>query len=61
MQQTSKLDQTIEENDASLHQMIELADEVIDLCRLSRQSILENTDVIRSSERAIDEERGEQN
>ena len=46
----NRLETSIDQNEASLNQLVGLADEIIELCRSSRAQILENPIVMRSDE-----------
>jgi diguanylate cyclase (GGDEF)-like protein len=50
VQAANRLEMSIDHNEASLNQLMGLADEIIDLCRSARTQIIENPVVIRSEE-----------
>ncbi len=50
-----RLEMSIENNEASLSQLVGLANEIIDLCRSSRTQIVENPIVIRADQRSSNE------
>lgn len=50
VQAASRLELSIDQNEASLNQLVGLADEIIDLCRSSRMQIIENPLALRSDE-----------